>query len=100
MPYAEPLADAEIAARMGELAGWEREGGTLARTYQLKYLAGLALITHAVVIEEGMNHHADITYTYGGVRFAITTHAAGGKLTAKDFDLAGAIDRAAAAHAS
>ncbi len=99
MPYAEPLTEGEITERLRRLPGWARDGDSITRTFQLRYLAGLALITHVVVVEETMGHHADIGYRYGDVRFTITTHAAGRRLTNKDFDLADAIERVAGGHA-
>ncbi|WP_328806396.1 4a-hydroxytetrahydrobiopterin dehydratase [Streptacidiphilus fuscans] len=44
-------------------------------------------------------HHADTNLSFDGVRFTITTHDAGGVLTATDFALAAQIDKVAAGHA-
>jgi 4a-hydroxytetrahydrobiopterin dehydratase len=98
MPYAEPLTEDEITERLTALPGWSRVGDSISKSYRLKYLAGLGLITHVVVIEEAMDHHADIAYRYGSVEFTITTHAADHSLTHKDFDLADEIERVAAGH--
>jgi 4a-hydroxytetrahydrobiopterin dehydratase len=98
MPYAEPLTDDEIDKRLAELDGWVREGDSITKTYKIKYAAGAALIAHVVVVEEAMDHHADIVYRYGSVQFTITTHAADHKITHKDFELASEIARVAAAH--
>ena len=95
MPYAEPLSEDEITERLGTLPGWERVGESIAKTYKRTYLAGLALITQAVVLEEKMDHHADITYTYSSVTFSISTHVLG-TLSSKDFELAAAIEGVAA----
>ena len=43
-------------------------------------------------LAEGAGHHPDIDIRYNAVTLALTTHSAGG-LTAKDFELARAIDR-------
>jgi 4a-hydroxytetrahydrobiopterin dehydratase len=92
MVYAEPLSEDEIADRLSKLAGWERDGESITKTYKLKYLAGLGFITQVVVIEEKMDHHADITYKYGSVMLTISTHVLG-KLSSKDFALAEEIER-------
>jgi len=91
MPYAEPLSEDEIVERLSALPGWEREGESISKTYKRKYLAGLGLITQVVVIEEKMDHHADITYTYSAVTFSISTHVLG-RLSNKDFELASEIE--------
>jgi len=75
--YAEPLSEDEIVDRLSKLACWERDGESITKTYPLKYLAGLGFITQVVVIEEKMDHHADITYKYGSVTFSISTQRAG-----------------------
>lgn len=95
MPYAEPLSEDEINERLNSLLGWERDGDSITKTYKLKYLAGLGFITQVVVVEEKMDHHADIVYRYGSVQLTITTHAADHKLTHKDFELAAAIEAVA-----
>ena len=49
-------------------------------------------------VERLISHHADIDLRWGRARFAITTHDAGHKLTAADFDLARRIDAIARVH--
>jgi 4a-hydroxytetrahydrobiopterin dehydratase len=56
------------------------------------------MIVHVADVERLISHHADIDLRWGKVRFAITTHDAGNKLTAADFALAGRIDAIARAH--
>ena len=46
------------------------------------------------------SHHADINLSFDGVRFTITTHDAGGRLTIADFDLAERIDVIVDGHAA
>jgi 4a-hydroxytetrahydrobiopterin dehydratase len=97
MPYAEPLTDDEITERLAALPGWERDADSITKTFKVKpYSRGLALISLVVVAAEKMDHHPDITYRYGSVEFTITTHAADHKITAKDLELAGRIEVAAA----
>ncbi|WP_169806868.1 4a-hydroxytetrahydrobiopterin dehydratase [Actinomadura macra] len=45
-----------------------------------------------------VGHHPDIHSTWQRIRFAITTHNAGGWITVKDFELARHIDAIAAGH--
>ncbi|MGW4037064.1 4a-hydroxytetrahydrobiopterin dehydratase [Streptomyces sp. NPDC004778] len=94
----DPLPDEEIAACLAELPGWDREGDTITRAFGVRYHGGVALIVNVADVERLVGHHADIDLRWDHVRFRITTHDAGHRLTAADFDLAARIDRIAAAH--
>ncbi|WP_432147347.1 4a-hydroxytetrahydrobiopterin dehydratase [Streptomyces sp. bgisy029] len=94
----DPLSDEEIAAKLAELPGWVREGDTITRTFGIRYHGGVAMIVHVADVERLIGHHADIDLRWDHVRFGITTHDAGHRLTGADFDLATRIDRIAAAH--
>ncbi|NYV72825.1 4a-hydroxytetrahydrobiopterin dehydratase [Streptomyces sp. UH6] len=92
------LTEPEIDAALAEVPGWRREGDEITRTYEIRYHGGVALIVHVADVERLIGHHADIDLRWGSVRFAITTHDAGHKLTQADFDLARRIDAIARAH--
>ncbi|MFI7285247.1 4a-hydroxytetrahydrobiopterin dehydratase [Streptomyces anulatus] len=94
----DPLPDEEIVLRLAELPGWVREGDAITRTFEIRYHGGVALIVNVADVERLVGHHADIDLRWDHVRFAITTHDAGHRLTAADFELAARIDRIAAAH--
>ncbi|MFI1191039.1 4a-hydroxytetrahydrobiopterin dehydratase [Streptomyces californicus] len=94
----DPLPDEEITSRLAELTGWEREGDTITRSFNIRYHGGVVLIVNVADTERLVGHHADIDLRWDHVRFRITTHDAGHRLTAADFDLAARIDRIAAAH--
>ena len=90
-----PLNNAEIASRLGALAGWKVESGELTRTYTFKdFLASLAFVNKVGEAAEKAGHHPDIDIRYNRVRLGLVTHDAGG-LTAKDFDLAAVADKLA-----
>ncbi|KAB8165294.1 4a-hydroxytetrahydrobiopterin dehydratase [Streptomyces sp. 3MP-14] len=93
-----PLTETEIGERLARVPGWRREGEAITRTFGIRYHGGVALIVHVADIERLIGHHADIDLRWDRVRFAITTHDAGNRLTAADFDLAARIDDIAAAH--
>ncbi len=93
-----PLTQDEIDAALREVPGWRREGDEITRTFSIRYHGGVAMIVHVADIERLISHHADIDLRWGKVRFAITTHDAGHRLTAADFDLAQRIDTIAKAH--
>lgn len=93
-----PLTEDEIDVALREVPGWCREGDEISRTYSIRYHGGVAMIVHVADVERLIGHHADIDLRWGRVRFAITTHDAGHRLTAADFDLAQRIDAIAEAH--
>ena len=92
------LSDKEIAELLRELPGWQRERDEITRTFSIRYHGGVAMIVHVADVERLIGHHADIDLRWDRVRFGITTHDAGHRLTAADFDLAARIDKIAAAH--
>ncbi|MBV7669319.1 4a-hydroxytetrahydrobiopterin dehydratase [Streptomyces halstedii] len=94
----EPLAEADITAHLAALPGWERDGHGITRTFGIRYHGGVALIVHVADIERLIGHHADIDLRWDHVRFRITTHDVGHRLTEADFVLAARIDQIAAAH--
>jgi 4a-hydroxytetrahydrobiopterin dehydratase len=100
MAYAETLAPEEIESRLGGLDGWElsEDGRTLRRTYRLEHLPAAIFALHIAGIQAELNHHSDLALGYDTLTVAITTHAAGGRLTDKDFDLADRIAAIAPGH--
>ncbi|MEV6124334.1 4a-hydroxytetrahydrobiopterin dehydratase [Streptomyces sp. NPDC052077] len=93
-----PLTDAEIEAALRKVPGWRRDGDEITRTYGIRYHGGIAMIVHVADVERLIGHHADVDLRWGTVRFGITTHDAGNRLTAADFVLAERIDAVAQAH--
>ncbi|WP_405948911.1 4a-hydroxytetrahydrobiopterin dehydratase [Streptomyces prunicolor] len=93
-----PLTEDEIVIALEGVPGWRRDGDEITRSYGIRYHGGVAMIVHVADVERLISHHADIDLRWGKVRFGITTHDAGHKLTEADFDLARRIDGIAAAH--
>ena len=93
-----PLADDEIEARLRELPGWALAGQEITKTFRIRYHGGVALIVHVADVERLIGHHADIDLRWDTIRFGITTHDAGHRITEADFDLARRIDAIALAH--
>lgn len=88
----ELLSDSEIDSRLAELDGWEREGETIVKTFELAdFVGSVEFIDRVVEPAEEMGHHPDLSVSWNKVRVSITTHAAGG-LTANDFELAKRIE--------
>ena len=93
-----PLTEDEITTALASVPGWRRQGDEITRTFGIRYHGGVAMIVHVADVERLISHHADIDLRWGKVRFGITTHDAGHKLTEADFDLARRIDAIAQAH--
>lgn len=98
MGVPEPLTEMEITAALAGVPGWEREGDMISRTYPIRYHAAVAAIVTIADRSRRVQHHADLDLRMDHLRAAITTHDAGYRLTAADFDLAQRIDAIVAAH--
>jgi 4a-hydroxytetrahydrobiopterin dehydratase len=86
------LPDAEIAARLAELPGWERIGDEIVTSYEFpSFMEAIAFVNRVAELAEAADHHPDLDIRWRRVRAALSTHDQGG-LTAKDFDLAAGMD--------
>ncbi|MEU4533849.1 4a-hydroxytetrahydrobiopterin dehydratase [Streptosporangium sp. NPDC023825] len=94
----QPLSEEQIVAHLAELPGWEREGQTITRTFKHTYHECVHLAVYVAAKAREVGHHPDMHITWQRIRFAITTHDAGDRLTAKDFELARHIDAIATGH--
>lgn len=92
------LSDEEITERLAGLPGWERKGDEITRTYQIRYHAAVAAIVTIADRSRRIQHHADLDLRIDHLRASITTHDAGHRLTAADFELAQRIDAIVSAH--
>ena len=91
---AQPLASAEIQAALAALPGWTFERDALAKTFQFKtFREAMGFMVRAAFEAEAMNHHPEWTNVYNKVVVRLNTHDAGGKVTAKDVELAGRIEK-------
>ena len=88
------LDESGVAAALRQAPGWERAGAEIKRSYRFgDFREALAFVNRVGELAERAGHHPDIDIRYNTVTLALSTHDAGG-LTAKDFELARAIDRA------
>ena len=89
---AKPLDLAEIATALAALPGWAREGDALAKTFKFgSFREAMSFMVRVSFEAEAMDHHPDWTNVYNRVVVRLNTHDAGGKVTAKDVELAGKI---------
>ena len=89
------LEDAEIAARLEELAGWEYADGSLTRTFGFgNFVGAFGFMTSVALLAEKLDHHPNWSNVYNTVEIALNTHDAGG-VTEFDFVLAAQINEVA-----
>jgi 4a-hydroxytetrahydrobiopterin dehydratase len=90
------LTDAEVAAALGDLPDWSREGDAIRREVKLRdFAAAIAFVNRVASVAEAANHHPDIDIRWNRVTLTLSTHSEGG-ITANDVALARRIDEVAA----
>ena len=93
MPSREPLSKEEIDAALTELEGWVFEDDQLATSYEFEdFKSAIAFIVRIAFEAEEMNHHPEIFNVFNQVDLALSTHDAGGKVTALDVEFAKKIE--------
>ena len=86
------LSDAEVEARLAELAGWRRAGDSIVKSFDRgDFVGSVRFVESLVEPAEAMSHHPDLEISWSEVKVTISTHSEGG-LTAVDFELAAKID--------
>ncbi len=89
------LTEEEIAAQLGGVPAWQRQGDSIVMTVTRADFRDALLYVGAVAfLAEAANHHPDIAISWNKVTLTLSTHSAGG-LTGADFALAGQISRLA-----
>lgn len=95
----EKLDDVELAKRLTQLPGWTLQAGKLHREYRFgDFVEAFGFMAGAALVAERMNHHPEWFNVWNTVRVDLTTHDAGG-ITARDLELAAAMDHLAAGRA-
>lgn len=90
----DPLTDDQVRAALAELPGWRHAGDALVRTFAFDgFRAALAFIVRVGFEAEQRDHHPTLTNVYDRVEVTLTTHDAGDRVTARDVDLARAIEK-------
>lgn len=84
-----PLDEEEIEHALTHLPGWSRSADALVKTIEFdNFRAALAFMLRAGFEADAMDHHPEWTNIYNKVVVRLNTHDAGGKVTAKDVELA------------
>ncbi|HET9622986.1 MAG TPA: 4a-hydroxytetrahydrobiopterin dehydratase [Kofleriaceae bacterium] len=92
-----PLDADEVQRRLAEHHGWTVHAGKLHREFAFAdFVTAFGFMARVALVAERMNHHPEWSNVYGKVVVDLVTHDARG-ITHKDFELAAAMDRFAAA---
>lgn len=82
------LEHEEIDRQLADLPAWQyRDDALRAELEAPDFRSAVALVVAVAEIAEDMDHHPDIDIRYRRVRFALSTHSAGG-VTQLDVELA------------
>lgn len=89
-----PLTKAKIEAALTMLPGWKFKRNALAKEFKFgSFREAMSFMVRAGFEAEAMNHHPEWTNVYSRVSIRLNTHDAGGKVTAKDVELAKRIQK-------
>ena len=95
------LSDEELAETLAGLNSdletpWSMDDGKLCKRFAFtNFVDAFSFMSAAALVAERLNHHPEWFNVYGRVDVALTTHDAGG-ITSLDFELASAMEAAAA----
>lgn len=87
------LTDEQIAERLANLTGWEREGESITQTFELSdFTHALGFVVEVGVIAEAVWHHPNILmHGWNKVTVTSSSHDTG-TVTKRDVDLAAKIN--------
>jgi len=86
---AKPLTKPQIMAALASLPAWTFKRDVLAKSFQFgTFREALSFMVRVGFEAEALDHHPDWTNVYNRVAIRLNTHDAGGKVTAKDVELA------------
>lgn len=89
------LENHEVDAELAGLPGWEMKDGKLHRELRFRdFVEAFGFMASVALVAEAGNHHPEWFNVYSRVVIDLSTHDVGG-ISARDFELARAIDRLA-----
>lgn len=82
------MSEPDLAKALCGLAGWERVGEQIQRTFTFPdFLASMRFVNQVALAAEAQQHHPDILVRWNRVTLTLSTHDAGG-ITDRDFRMA------------
>lgn len=93
MDKPEPLTEQEIEVVLQRLPGWTIDNGQLSKEFKFRdFVESLGFVNRLVPLFEARDHHPDVHVFYSRVRFDLSRHDIGRKVTALDGEVAEAIE--------
>lgn len=93
-----PLTTSEIEHALTHLPGWTWNCEALVKTLEFgDFREAMGFMLRAGFEADALDHHPEWTNVYNKVSIRLTTHDAGNKVTAKDVELAGRMEKLRAA---
>ena len=90
------LTESAIQDALAKLPGWAFADDKISKTYRFaSFTEAIGFITEMAFACEKANHHPDLSNAYNTVTISLCTHDAGNKVTEKDVNLAGEIEKLA-----
>lgn len=86
------LDDDQIRTALEALPGWDRDDQALVKRVPVADEQHDAVEQQVAAVADGLDHHPEVSRDFGALTFRLWTHSAGG-ITAKDVELAGALDQ-------
>jgi len=84
----------EVNEKLKEFPGWNYNNDKISRQFELEsFLKVIELINLLVPFFEKIDHHADMHIYYKKIVFDLQRFDVGGKVTERDFTVAGEIER-------
>ena len=82
------LSHQQVDLQLEELAGWEREGDSIVKTYHFgDFIEAMSFMNQAAFYAEALDHHPEWRNMYNVVEVRLTTGDTGG-ITSHDIRLA------------
>jgi 4a-hydroxytetrahydrobiopterin dehydratase len=73
------LSDKQINLQLEELAGWQRDGNSIVKTYDFSdFIEAMSFMNQAAFHAEALEHHPEWRNTYNIVEVRLTNHDTGG----------------------
>ncbi len=89
-----PLTASKIKTALSALPGWKFQRNALSKTFTFgTFREAFSFMGRVSFDAEALNHHPEWTNVYNRVAVRLNTHDAGGKVTAKDVELAQRIQK-------
>lgn len=96
MALTRKLSDDEVRQRLSGVPDWRLHQGKLRRELEFSnFVHAFGFMTQVALLAEAHNHHPEWFNVYNRVTIELATHDVGG-ISARDFELAEAIDAIAA----